>query len=115
MGPYASQWLGDFGAEVIKVEPPKGDSTRHTGPSTEAGMSAVFLGVNRNKKSVVIDLKHADGQAALLQLIGSIARARPAARAWRCGLPTGCRALCRREVDGLGVPGARCQPAVVPP
>ena len=71
MGPYASQWLGDFGAEVIKVEPPKGDSTRHTGPSTEAGMSAVFLGVNRNKKSVVIDLKHADGQAALLQLIGT--------------------------------------------
>ena len=71
MGPYASQWLGDFGAEVIKVEPPKGDSTRHTGPSTEAGMSAVFLGVNRNKKSVVIDLKQADGQAALLQLIGT--------------------------------------------
>ena len=71
MGPYASQWLGDFGAEVIKVEPPKGDSTRHTGPSTEAGMAAVFLGVNRNKKSVVIDLKHADGQAALLQLIGT--------------------------------------------
>ena len=37
---YASQWLGDFGAEVIKVEPPKGDSTRHTGPSTEAGWLA---------------------------------------------------------------------------
>jgi len=50
MGPYASQWLADFGAEVIKVEPPEGDSTRQTGPTTERGMSPVFLGVNRNKK-----------------------------------------------------------------
>lgn len=53
MGPYASQWLADFGAEVIKIEPPQGDSTRHTGPGTEDGMSAIFLGVNRSKKSVV--------------------------------------------------------------
>ena len=57
MGPYASQWLGDLGAEVLKVEAPAGDSTRQTGPSTEAGMGAVFLGTNRNKRSVVIDLK----------------------------------------------------------
>ena len=71
MGPYASQWLADLGAEVIKIEPPQGDSTRHTGPTTEPGMSPIFLGVNRNKKSVVIDLKHVDGQAALLQLIGT--------------------------------------------
>lgn len=71
MGPYASQWLADLGAEVIKVEPPQGDSTRNTGPTTEKGMSPIFLGVNRNKKSVVIDLKHPDGQAALLQLIGT--------------------------------------------
>ena len=71
MGPYASQWLADFGAEVIKVEAPQGDSTRQTGPSTEAGMAAIFLGVNRSKKSIVIDLKQADGQAALQQLIGS--------------------------------------------
>lgn len=69
MGPYASQWLADFGAEVIKVEAPQGDSTRQTGPSTEAGMAAIFMGVNRSKKSVVIDLKQADGQAALQQLI----------------------------------------------
>ena len=71
MGPYASQWLADLGAEVIKIEPPQGDSTRTTGPTTEKGMSPIFLGVNRNKKSVVIDLKHAEGQAALLQLIGT--------------------------------------------
>ena len=71
MGPYASQWLGDLGAEVIKVEPPEGDSTRTTGPTTEAGMAPIFLGVNRNKKSVVIDLKHADGPATLHQLMAT--------------------------------------------
>lgn len=71
MGPYASQWLADFGAEVIKIEPPQGDSTRHTGPGTEDGMSAIFLGVNRSKKSVVMNLKHPEGQATLRQLIGT--------------------------------------------
>ncbi|MFZ2737776.1 MAG: CoA transferase [Burkholderiaceae bacterium] len=71
MGPYASQWLADMGAEVIKVESPEGDSTRSTGPTHEAGMSAIFLGLNRNKKSVVIDLKQAAGRAALHSLIGS--------------------------------------------
>ncbi len=69
MGPYASQWLGDLGAEVIKVEAPTGDSTRQTGPSTEAGMGAVFLGTNRNKQSVVIDLKQPHGQDALHALL----------------------------------------------
>lgn len=69
MGPYASQWLADLGAEVIKVEPPEGDSTRHTGPAAEPGMAAIFLGVNRSKQSVVIDLKQAGGQAALQALI----------------------------------------------
>ena len=69
MGPYASQWLGDLGAEVIKVEAPAGDSTRQTGPGTEPGMGAVFLGTNRNKRSVVIDLKKTGGQAALQALL----------------------------------------------
>lgn len=71
MGPYASQWLADLGAEVIKVETPEGDSTRRTGPATEDGMSAIFLGVNRSKKSVVLNLKRPAAQAALHKLLES--------------------------------------------
>jgi crotonobetainyl-CoA:carnitine CoA-transferase CaiB-like acyl-CoA transferase len=69
MGPLASQWLGDFGADVIKIESPAGDSTRQTGPSIEAGMAAMFLSTNRNKRSVVLDLKQAEGREALARLI----------------------------------------------
>ncbi|AOY95681.1 CoA transferase [Cupriavidus sp. USMAA2-4] len=69
MGPYASQWLADLGAEVIKVEAPGGDSTRRTGPGAEAGMAAIFLGVNRSKKSVVLDLKQPTAQDALDRLL----------------------------------------------
>jgi len=68
-GPLASQTLADYGAEVIKIEPPEGDSTRHTGPATEAGMSAVFLGSNHSKKSVVLDLKRPAAREALMALL----------------------------------------------
>ena len=71
MGPYCSQWLADLGAEVIKVEPPEGDSTRQTGPAAEPGMAAVFLGANRGKRSVVIDLKQAGGREAMQALIAT--------------------------------------------
>jgi crotonobetainyl-CoA:carnitine CoA-transferase CaiB-like acyl-CoA transferase len=68
-GPLASQTLADYGADVIKVEAPSGDSTRATGPAIEPGMSAIFLGANRNKRSIVLDLKKPAAREALATLI----------------------------------------------
>lgn len=67
-GPYASQILADYGADVIKVESPQGDSTRNTGPRYEDGLAAIFLSVNRNKRSLVLDLKQPAAREALLAL-----------------------------------------------
>ncbi len=69
LGPYATQILGDLGADIIKVEQPEGDTTRHTGPAKNNGMAALFIGINRNKRSVVIDLKTDAGRKALDKLI----------------------------------------------
>jgi formyl-CoA transferase len=63
-GPYCTMLLGDLGADVIKVEPPGGDQSRHWGPPFINGESSYFLSVNRNKRSVVLDLKSAGGKAA---------------------------------------------------
>jgi len=71
MGPSATQALGDMGADVIKVEAPAGDLIRGVGPARHAGMGAIFLNVNRNKRSVVLDLKQAAGREALLDLCRS--------------------------------------------
>lgn len=68
-GPYASQLLAEYGADVIKIEAPGGDSTRKIGPGTEAGMGSLFMGVNRNKRSAVIDLRQSAGREALLRIV----------------------------------------------
>lgn len=69
LGPYATQILGDLGAEVIKIEPPEGDSMRTIAPVARPGMSALFSNTNRNKHSVTLDLKTDAGKAALKKLI----------------------------------------------
>src|SRR5579863_1114162 len=66
-GPYACALLADLGAEVIKVEPPDGDPLRHY-PSSLEKESRAFLGVNRSKRGIVLDLKRADGLQAVLRL-----------------------------------------------
>src|SRR6266513_1531887 len=58
LGPVATQILGDLGAEIIKIEPPEGEMMRGIGPARNPGMAAYYLNVNRNKKSVVLDLNN---------------------------------------------------------
>ena len=70
-GPYASQYLGDYGADVIKVETPAGDSPRRTGQSVLPDLAAGFISVNRNKRSIVLDLKTAPAREALMRLVDS--------------------------------------------
>ncbi|WP_229276018.1 CaiB/BaiF CoA transferase family protein [Agromyces kandeliae] len=68
-GPYATMMLADFGADVIKVEPPAGDDTRHWSPPVDAtGRATYFGGVNRNKRSVALDLTDAAGLAEARRL-----------------------------------------------
>ena len=71
MGPLAAQILGDYGADVIKVEPPTGDVFRHILPTRSPGMSHTFLQFNRNKRSLSVDLKTGRGREVLDRLIGT--------------------------------------------
>lgn len=83
MGPYCTQTLGDYGADVIKVESPDGDVVRAIGPMRNPGMGPIFLNTNRNKRCVCIDLKKEEGREALLKLVASadvlVYNVRPAA------------------------------------
>jgi len=83
MGPFATQWLGDMGADVIKVEFGDGDVFRHVTPQRHAGMSHCYLNFNRNKRSVVLDLKSDEGADTLRGLAAGadvfVSNMRPAA------------------------------------
>jgi crotonobetainyl-CoA:carnitine CoA-transferase CaiB-like acyl-CoA transferase len=70
-GPMCTMLLGDYGAEVIKIEPPEGEAFRTSGTVRVKGEHVGFLALNRNKKSVVLDLKTPAGRAAILKLIGT--------------------------------------------
>ncbi len=69
LGPLATQTMGDMGADIVKVESPAGDTTRYTGPKRSADMSALYMGLNRNKRSLVLDLKQETAKDALWRLI----------------------------------------------
>ena len=68
-GPYCTQILSDHGASVVKVEPPMGDETRTWGPPFVEGTASYFLGVNRNKQDIVLDLSRPEGREAVLRLL----------------------------------------------
>ena len=69
LGPYAVQILADMGAEVIKIEQPRGDSNRTLGASRNPGMSALYLTCNRNKRSIVLDLRKPGARDAMLAMV----------------------------------------------
>ncbi len=69
LGPWATQMLGDMGADVIKVETLDGDITRQLGPHRHEGMAALYLATNRNKRSIALDLNQAEGREALFAIV----------------------------------------------
>ena len=89
MGPYATQYLADYGADVVKVEPLQGDLVRDIGPMRSPKMGPIFLNVNRSKRSLAVDLKTPEGLALMLDLCRDadvlVYNVRPAAMA-RLGL-----------------------------
>ena len=81
-GPFGTQTLGDWGAEIIKIESLTGDTWRHSGQFRNRGMTGQFMAVNRNKRSLALDLKHPEGKAVLRRLIATadalVSNVRPA-------------------------------------
>jgi len=72
LGPYATRFLGDLGAEVIKLEALEGDLFRMIEPARSPGMGAAFMATNRNKRSLAVDLHTPAGREILNRLIGSV-------------------------------------------
>src|SRR3954447_15875026 len=70
-GPFGTQTLGDWGAEIIKIETLTGDTWRTSGQFRNRGMSGQFMAANRNKRSIALDLKHPDGKAVLRRLLAA--------------------------------------------
>ena len=68
-GPFCTQTLADHGAEVIKIEPPQGDEVRDWGPPFRDGVASYYVGINRNKRAMALDLGEAKGRAVLLRLL----------------------------------------------
>jgi crotonobetainyl-CoA:carnitine CoA-transferase CaiB-like acyl-CoA transferase len=68
-GPFASTMLGDYGAEIVKIEPLDGEIARRWGPPFYGGEAAYFVNLNRNKKSIALDLKHPEGKAVFFRLL----------------------------------------------
>src|ERR1700753_1600121 len=68
-GPYVTQMLADHGADVIKVEPPAGDEVRDWGPPVHDEDAAYFVGINRNKRSIGLDLASADRRAVAMKML----------------------------------------------
>jgi crotonobetainyl-CoA:carnitine CoA-transferase CaiB-like acyl-CoA transferase len=108
LGPFATQILGDMGADVIKVESPQGDAMRDVGPPPTDAMGSVFLGANRNKRSIVLDLKQAAARDALLRLAAGadvfVHNMRPQAIA-RLGLDYHALAAVRTDIVYCGAYG----------
>ncbi|MPZ42300.1 MAG: CoA transferase [Betaproteobacteria bacterium] len=71
LGPYATKFLGDLGADVIKIETITGEPRRHYGPARNPGMGCQFINLNRSKRAIAIDLKQAAGRDAFLRLVAT--------------------------------------------
>lgn len=71
LGPFATQILGDMGADVIKIETPSGDIMRHAGPMRSEGMGPIYLTINRNKRALTLDIANPAAKKILRQLIGT--------------------------------------------
>jgi len=71
-GPYCTQILADHGAEVTKIEPPSGDETRGWGPPFLGDTASYFIGVNRNKRGMAVDLSQPAGQELMLALLADV-------------------------------------------